>query len=115
MLFIRSLIASSVPLVTPGGSLSALWSPRSCWSPLKVAFPDLESSLKDGAKGKFVCSTLVLRGLASFSVFVCTGDNGAALGEEKVMEAGGGVANGTLEGVRPAAAFLSIWANPSLI
>ena len=53
-------------------------------------------------------STLEFTNFESFTEFVCTGDKGANFGEERVNEDGGGVGNGTLEGVLPAAAFFSI-------
>lgn len=68
--------------------------------------PVLSSSLND--EEKVVGSTLVFCDFESFSEFVCTGDNGANFGEERVSEDGGGVDSGTLEGVLPAAAFFSI-------
>lgn len=46
---------------------------------------------------------------ASANEFVCTGDKGANLGEERFSTAGGGVDIDKLIGVLPAAAFFSIW------
>lgn len=53
-------------------------------------------------------STLVLTEFPSFKEFVCTGDRGANLGDERFKADGGGVGIGTLDGVLPAAAFFSI-------
>lgn len=60
------------------------------------------SSEYEGGKLKFVGSGLLLRDFGEF----WTGDSGANFGEFKV--AGGGVGNGTLVGILPAAAFFSI-------
>lgn len=73
--------------------------------PLEVII--LLSSVYDGGKVKLVGSGFTFSDFASVKELVCTGDKGAKSGEE-VMEAGGGVDNGKLEGVLPAAAFLSI-------
>ena len=65
------------------------------------------SSVYDGGKVKLAGSGFTFSDFASVKGLVCTGDMGAKSGEE-VKEAGGGVDNGKLEGVLPAAAFLSI-------
>lgn len=97
--------------IPPLINLSFLWSPSvfSEMRPLEViAVLVLLSSIYDGGRLKFVGSGFTFSNFASFKEFACTGDRGANSGEETVKEAGGGVDNGKLEGVLPAAAFFSI-------
>lgn len=65
------------------------------------------SSAYDGGKEKFVGSPVFkfLESLNGFAAFI--GDIEPYLGD-RLRAAGGGVGRGTLEGVLPAAAFLSI-------
>lgn len=65
-------------------------------------------SMYEGGKLKLVGSGLEFIDFASAKELVCTGDNGANLGEEKLSAAGGGVAIDRLKGVLPAAVFFSI-------